>query len=113
MAIPQVELELWEQTVYEFGITLPIPEMPKPSADWGGVGLNLKLTCPGAPFCGNPDADTNCSISLLQPLEIPGLSISLPIPEIYLPPMKLRVVVPPKVIIPISCPNYPEEEAQG
>lgn len=113
MAIPEVQLELWEQQVYEFGITLPLPEMPKPSADWGPVGLNLKLTCPGAAFCGNPDAEANCSIGLKQPLKIPGFAISLPIPEISLPPMKLRVVVPPKVIVPISCPAYPEEEAQG
>ena len=109
------ELELWEQTVIEVGIELPIPEMPKPSVDWGGggLGLDLTLTCPGAPFCGNPDVDKNCSISVKSPLKIPGFAVSLPIPEIKLPPMKIRVVVPPKVIIPINCPNYPNEEAAG
>ena len=113
MAPSQIQLQLWEQQVYEFGITLPLPEMPKPTADWGGLGLNLKLTCPGAALCGNPDADTNCSIEIIQPLKIPGFLIALPIPELKLPPMKVRVVVPPKVILPVECPAYPKEEAQG
>ena len=103
---------LWEQKVFEFGITLPVPEMPKPSAGWGDLGIHLKFTCPGAIYCGNPDAAKNCSIELLKPLTVPGFSIALPFPPtITLPPLKFRVVFPPKVVLAANCPNYPEEEA--
>jgi hypothetical protein len=108
------EISVWEQKVYEFGITLPLPPMPEPSADWGvpGLGLDLKATCPGAPFCGNPDADKNCSIGLKKPLKIPGFSFALPFPpEISVPAISFRIAFPPAVIIPGQCPNYPEQTA--
>ena len=108
---PVVELEVWEQKVYEFGVELPLPEMPKPTADWGPIGLAFNAVCPGAPYCGNPDAETNCGAEVSIPFKIPGFSFVLPFPPtISLPPMKVRIAFPPKVILPINCPNYPEQE---
>jgi len=104
--------ELWEQKVFEFGITLPIPEFPKPKADWGSLGISLKFTCPGSTYCGNPQASKNCSIEVIKPLSIPGFSIALPFPpDIKVPPLKFRIVFPPKVVLAAFCPNYPEEKA--
>jgi len=103
----QIELSLWEQKVIEFGIPLPdfIPKMPKPTASWGPLGLDLKLTCPGPSiqFCENPQP---CFNSPKLPLKIPGFSFSLPIPEINLPPLSVRITVPPKIIVPLFCPIY-------
>jgi hypothetical protein len=106
--IPPIELELWEQQVYEFGITLPVPPLPKPpDIGWGGVGLNLALTCPGqgAGYCERPEACTTKSILPLS-VTVPGFSVSLPIPSINIPPISVRVVIPPKIIIPLQCPFY-------
>jgi len=103
---------IWEQKVFEFGVTLPIPEVPKPSADWGSMGIALKFVFPGAIYCGNPDAEENCSLEVIKPLTIPGFSVALPFPpEIKLPPLKFRIVFPPKVVLAGFCPNYPEQEA--
>jgi len=119
-----IELSVWEQKVFEFGIELPLPPMPEPPTEWGlpGMGLDLKATCPGAPFCGNPDAATKCSKGLKKPLKIPAYAFVLPFPpEIKVPPMMWRVVFPPTVIIPTppkgkkggGCPNYPDKEPHG
>ncbi len=109
---PVIELKLWESKVYEFGITLPIPELPRPTVEWGPIGLNFKLICPGSAYCGNPDPDAKCSKILKLPFKIPGFSVSLPFPpKISIPPLKIRIVVPPRVILPIHCPMYPEKEA--
>jgi hypothetical protein len=107
-----IDLQLWESKVYEFGITLPIPELPKPTASWGPIGLAFKLTCPGQIVCGNPDADKNCSWKYELPFKIPGFSVTLPFPPaIKIPPLKIRIVIPPKVILPIYCPMYTEQNA--
>lgn len=104
--------ELWEQKVFEFGIDLPIPEMPKPTADWGDMGIHLQFTCPGSAYCGNPEADPKCTRGMKKPLKIPGFSMALPFPpDIKVPPLKFRVVFPPKVVLAAYCPNYPEQEA--
>jgi|MudIll2142460700_1097286.scaffolds.fasta_scaffold209902_2 hypothetical protein len=124
-----IDLSVWEQKVFDFGVDIPLPPMPEPPAEWGlpGVGLDLKATCPGAPFCGNPDADKNCSKGVKKPLTIPEYIPAIPFPpEINIPPMKFRVVFPPTSIIPTppkgsggvpgkggGCPNYPDKEAHG
>ena len=118
-----IELSLWEQKVFEFGFEFPLP-MPEPPTEWGvpGIGLDLVATCPGAPFCGNPDAKKNCSKGLKKPLKIPAYVYALPFPPVVkMPPMKFRVVFPPTVIIPTppkgkgggGCPNYPDKEPHG
>jgi len=112
--MPTTELKVWEQKVYEFGITLPLPPMPEPPADFGipGLGLDLKATCPGAPYCGNPDADKKCSIPLKLPMKTPTYSYALPFPpKISVPPLKFRITFPPPVILPMQCPNYPDQKA--
>jgi len=107
-----MELKLWEQQVFEFGIDLPFPPLPKPSVSWAPPGFEgISLTCPGSIFCGNPDASTNCTVSQKFPYKIPSFSFTLPFPpNITIPPLKIRVVFPPSVIIPLSCPRYPKKE---
>ena len=107
----ELELQLWEQMVFEFGVELPIPEMPKPSAELsGGVGFEFKLQCPGAPYCLNPNVEENCTIRKKYYLAIPGISITLPFPpEIAVPPLKVKVILPPSVVLPLSCPNYDKD----
>ena len=111
MGLPVTELQLWEQKVFEFGIELPIPEMEIPPIDWGGAGLNWKVTCPGATYCGNPSAEENCTLEIIKPFKVPSFSVEIPFPpEISIPPLKVRFAFPPKAVMPIYCPNYPESE---
>ena len=105
----EVQISVWEQEVYTFGIELPIPELPDlPEVPALGIELNLKATCPGSIVCGNPDAATNCSIGkkfvFSLPIDVPPIPIP-PIPA--LPPLSITFTFPPKIIIPINCPNYP------
>lgn len=107
--IPTINLSLWTQKIFEFGITLPIPELPKPSLSFGGISLALKLTCPGAPFCGNPNAPKNCSWTVVSQFKIPGFTLVLPFPpKISLPKLKVKIAIPPKWMIPLSCPKFPD-----
>jgi len=105
-----IQLELWEQQTFTFGITLPIPELPPlPEIPTQGITLDLTAICPGHIVCGNPDAAKNCSIGKKFSFSF-SLSIDLPFPpDISLPPMSVTFTFPPKIIIPVSCPNYSED----
>ena len=108
----QIDLELWEQETFTFGITLPeqIPELPPlPEVPILGISLDFRATCPGHVLCGNPDAATNCSIGKKFAFSFsPDISLPFP-PDIALPPMSVTFTFPPKIIIPVSCPNYPSD----
>jgi hypothetical protein len=108
-----MELKLWEQQVFTFGIEIPFPPLPKASISWGAPGIDtINLVCPGSVFCGNPDASKNCGIKFKFPFKLPGFALALPFPpNISIPPLSIKVVFPPSVIIPIACPRYPNKTA--
>jgi hypothetical protein len=104
-----VNLVLWNQKIFEFGLEITGAfAIAAPPLEWGSYSVNLKATCPGAAFCGNPDADENCSIFKKAQVSLPGFSISLPSLAMKIPSFVIKFAFPPSVIIPLSCPNYPD-----
>lgn len=109
-----LEISLWEQKVYEFGIEVPPFLLAPPSIDLStSFVFDLSAMCPGAPYCGNPDAPKNCTIGkkIVQKLPLPPI----PLPNFLftMPPMMVRFTFPPKLLIPIFCPRYPNAESAG
>ena len=112
MGLPVTQVETWETKAYEYGITMPIPEMAEPSADWGDTGVKLSAKCPGAQYCGNPNADANCTIVANKTFKVPTFTVQSPFPPmIEAPPLKAKFMFPPRAILPGYCPNYPKKEA--
>ena len=103
-----IQLVLWEQKIFEFGLEIQSPfALPLPSIEWGGAKFPLVAQCPGAAFCGNPKPSVHCAVSKVINIPIPKFGITLPTLTIAIPSFKFKFVFPPKVIIPINCPNYP------
>ena len=112
MGLSTTEIEKWEATVYESGISMPVSEMAEPPADWADSGVKLKATCPGASYCGNPNAAANCTVETNRSFKVPTFAIQSPFPPtVEAPPLQARFMFPPRVIIPGDCPNYPNYQA--
>ena len=103
-----INLTLWNQKVFEFGVEVGgIFELSPPPIGWGAFEFPLGFTCPGAAFCGNPDP---CAVIKKIQIPVPGLSITLPSLSMAIPSFKIKFAFPPSVIIPIACPEYPDKE---
>ena len=102
---------LWEEKVFEFGLKISGAfALDLPTLRTGPYVIPLQVTCPGATYCGNPDP---CKLFK---------NINIPIPkspwDIKLPSFDIKVSLsyykkftfPPKVVLPLSCPMYPDNQ---
>jgi len=111
--MPAISITPWEQQTYTIGIELPIPPLPELPEVTMAVKLDLIATCPGAVYCGNPDALKNCSIGRVVGFDLSDIIPIVPFPpDIPVPKLSVSFVFPPQILIPINCPNYPEKKSK-